>query len=151
MVRERQLGSTTAHDSSGKFAMSPNILQPRSVDRELTWFLQIIPAESNGIDAINFRTMRDSKSVDLERNDDIIHATATSPSAFSANGSMTPGMLTPKELTHEPLTPPELPSSAKSKKGSSPAGLGSRKEIEDQEEVNPFGEFSSVTRDVGDW
>lgn len=28
--------------------------------------LQIVPAESNGVDAINFRTMRDSKSLDFD-------------------------------------------------------------------------------------
>lgn len=91
--------------------------------------------------------MRDSKSVDLERNDDIIHATATSPSAFSGNGSMTPGMLTPKELTHEALTPPEMPTLASGRK-TSPDAKG---EAADKDENNPFGEFSSVTRDVGDW
>ncbi|EIW70149.1 hypothetical protein TREMEDRAFT_43766 [Tremella mesenterica DSM 1558] len=79
----------------------------------------IVPAESNGIDAINFRTIRDSKSLDFERSPilgDMIHAQAGSPSVRT--GSATPGMLTPKELNSE---------------------------------VNPFGEFSSVTRDVGDW
>ncbi|KAK4686391.1 protein-serine/threonine kinase, partial [Tremellales sp. Uapishka_1] len=87
----------------------------------------IIPAESNGIDAINFRTMRDSKSLDFEKRDDadIIHAIAGSASVVE---SSTPGMLTPKELVASP-----------------PGEAGYEKE------KNPFGEFSSVTRDIGDW
>jgi len=90
--------------------------------------------------------MRDSKSVDLERKDDIIHATAQ----FTSNGSTTPGIQTPLEIIRD-LTP-ELPSSTRGRSGSataaSTAGLGRKKEVE---EVNPFGEFSSVTRDIGDW
>ena len=93
--------------------------------------LQIIPAESNGIDAINFRTPRDSKSVDLERKDDIIHAQAGSPSILG--GASTPGMLTPKEIVSSAL----------------PNGQDASNGYD--AEVNPFGEFSSVTRDVGDW
>lgn len=95
--------------------------------------------------------MRDSKSVDLERNDeDIIHATAGSPSLFSGNGQMTPGMLTPKELTHDALTPPEGGPRAggRGRKGS--AGNGNGTIVEDKEK-NPFGDFNSVTRDIGDW
>ena len=91
---------------------------------------QIIPAESNGIDAINFRTLRDSKSVDLERRDDIIHAQAGSPSILT--GSSTPGMLTPKEIVSASVPNDDVP-----------AGYDA--------EINPLGEFSSVTRDVGDW
>jgi protein-serine/threonine kinase len=87
--------------------------------------------------------MRDSKSVDLERNDDIIHATATSPSAFIANGEMTPGILTPKELTDN--LSPELPTAGGGRSRSGSAKSTAR------EEVNPFGDFSSVTRDIGDW
>jgi protein-serine/threonine kinase len=128
MVYFCQLGFVTTHDSS---CMSP----PRSYNIP---DIQIIPAESNGIDAINFRAMRDSKSVDLERNDDIIHATAQ----FTSDGSTTPGIQTPLELIRD-LTP-ELPSS-RSRSGSAAA---KKKEVE---EVNPFGEFSSVTRDIGDW
>jgi protein-serine/threonine kinase len=83
--------------------------------------------------------MRDSKSVDLERNDDIIHATAQ----FTSDGSTTPGIQTPLELIRD-LTP-ELPlSSSRSRSGSA----AKKKEVE---EINPFGEFSSVTRDIGDW
>ncbi|CAD6580124.1 MAG: hypothetical protein TREMPRED_002671 [Tremellales sp. Tagirdzhanova-0007] len=89
----------------------------------------IIPAESNGIDAINFRALRDSKSVDLEVRDDIIHAQAGSPSILA--GSSTPGMLTPSEIISPRFS------------GDAPEGY--------DEEVNPFGDFSSVTRDVGDW
>jgi hypothetical protein len=37
---------------------------------------QIIPAESNGVDAINFRTMRDSKSMDFDRRDDSVRIQA---------------------------------------------------------------------------
>lgn len=56
----------------------------------------IIPAESNGIDTINFRTMRDSKSIDFESGD-VIHGHAgLEPGSTGANS---PGMLTPKELT----------------------------------------------------
>lgn len=92
--------------------------------------------------------MRDSKSVDLERNDDIIHATATSPSAFTQNGHMSPGMLTPKELTDSGLASPEV-SRSRSRSGSAvkSAGSGGGK----ADEKNPFGDFSSVTRDIGDW
>ncbi|RSH93821.1 hypothetical protein EHS25_006469 [Saitozyma podzolica] len=97
----------------------------------------IIPAESNGIDAINFRTIRDSKSVDFERggdfDGDVIHAQAGSPSVTNPG---TPGMLTPKELQG---TTPELP-------GVLP-GPGAK--TAHDKEKNPFGEFSSVTRDVG--
>ena len=91
--------------------------------------IKIIPAESNGIDAINFRALRDSKSVDLEVRDDIIHAQAGSPSILA--GSSTPGMLTPSEIISPRFS------------GDAPEGY--------DEEVNPFGDFSSVTRDVGDW
>lgn len=59
----------------------------------------------------------------------MIHAQAGSPSLFMPG---TPGMLTPKELVGEPGTA-----------GSGAGGLDAEK--------NPFGEFSSVTRDVGDW
>lgn len=76
----------------------------------------IIPAESNGVDTVNFRTIRDSKSVDFERSDDIIQG-----HAGRGNSPSTPGMLTPKEIVN-------------------PNG----------EEKNPFGEFSSVTRDFID-
>jgi protein-serine/threonine kinase len=132
MVYFCQLGFVEAYDSS---CTSP----PRSYNIPNTFpDIQIIPAESNGIDAINFRAMRDSKSVDLERNDDIIHATAQ----FTSDGSTTPGIQTPLELIRD-LTP-ELPSS-RSRSGSAAA---KKKEVE---EVNPFGEFSSVTRDIGDW
>lgn len=89
----------------------------------------IIPAESNGIDAINFRTIRDSKSVDFDRPPhpgDVIHAQAGSASVM---GTATPGMLTPKELT-----------------SGSVGGLQGT-----ASEVNPFEEFSSVTRDVEGW
>lgn len=92
--------------------------------------------------------MRDSKSVDLERKDDndsdIIHATAQ----FTSDGSTTPGIQTPLEIIRD-LTP-ELPSSTRGRSGSATAasGGGRKKEVE---EVNPFGEFSSVTRDIGDW
>jgi len=93
------------------------------------------------VDAINFRTLRDSKSLDLEKNthshltgsDDIIHAQAGSPSVLM--GPSTPGMQTPKELVGD--TP-----------ASTAGGLPSGGPYE--REHNPFGEFSSVTRDVGD-
>ncbi|KAL7424287.1 serine/threonine protein kinase, AGC [Cryptotrichosporon argae] len=95
----------------------------------------IIPAESNGIDTVNFRTIRDSKSVDFERDEsDIIHATAGSPSVAHPS---TPGMLTPKELTADPSASAGLPIP------SAAAGAGNVYE----REKNPFGEFSSVTRD----
>jgi len=96
--------------------------------------IQIIPAESNGIDAINFRAMRDSKSVDLERGDDIIHA-----SAVLSTESLTPGIQTPMELTGGSPSP-EPTSSSRSRSAS-----------KGKEEVNPFGNFSSVTRDIGDY
>lgn len=54
----------------------------------------IIPAESNGIDAVNFRTMRDSKSIDFG-DDDMIHAHA------GQSVSDSPGMLTPRELVED--------------------------------------------------
>ena len=105
--------------------------------------LQIIPAESNGVDAINFRTLRDSKSLDLEKNahaflaagDDIIHAQAGSASVMM--GPSTPGMQTPRELVGD--TP------------SSTGGGALPSEGPYEREHNPFGEFSSVTRDIGDW
>ena len=96
---------------------------------------QIIPAESNGIDAINFRAMRDSKSVDLERGDDIIHA-----SAVLSTESLTPGIQTPMELTGGSPSP-----------STEPIGSRSRSASRGKEEVNPFGNFSSVTRDIGDY
>ena len=96
--------------------------------------IQIIPAESNGIDAINFRAMRDSKSVDLERGDDIIHA-----SAVLSTESLTPGIQTPMELTGGSPSP-EPTSSSRSRSAS-----------KGKEEINPFGNFSSVTRDIGDY
>ena len=112
---------------------------------------QIIPAESNGIDAINFRTLRESKSVDFTSEpvgtsprsgkpvgmEDIIHAMAGSPSAY-IGGNSTPGMLTPKELTGQYDATPSA-----STTGDHTSGF--------ENEPNPFNEFSSVTRDVGDW
>lgn len=98
---------------------------------------QIIPAESNGIDAVNFRTMRESRSVDFGSDlaipmptgpnglrldsRDMIHGMAGSPSAGIPG---TPGMPTPKELN----------------------GRGDM-----EEKGNPFEDFNSVTRDVGDF
>lgn len=106
---------------------------------------KIIPAESNGIDAINFRTLRDSKSMDFERHStsaealgDLIHAQAGSPSVMAPG---TPGMLTPRELVGEGV------SAGSGGQGSGGGAGGGGLEAE----VNPFGEFSSVTRDVGDW
>ncbi len=61
----------------------------------------IIPAESNGIDAVNFRTIRDSKSIDFLDEADIIHGQAGSLSAAAG----TPGMLTPKELAEPEKNP----------------------------------------------
>jgi protein-serine/threonine kinase len=101
--------------------------------------IQIIPAESNGIDAINFRAMRDSKSVDLERGDDIIHATAV-----LSTESLTPGIQTPMELT-QGLSPSPEPQSGTG------TGRGRSSSAPRKEEINPFGEFSSVTRDIGDY
>lgn len=98
---------------------------------------QIIPAESNGIDAINFRAMRDSKSVDLERGDDIIHA-----SAVLSTESTTPGIQTPLELINGSPSPDPSTSTSTSRSRSASRG---------KEEVNPFGNFSSVTRDIGDY
>ena len=103
---------------------------------------QIVPAESNGVDAINFRTMRDSKSLDFDTHgvspiksspelnlpctdhldeQDVIHAHAGNP---SAQEPLTPGISTPKELTGEFK------------------GL----DEPDSKEENPFVEFNSVTR-----
>ncbi|EJT51219.1 serine/threonine-protein kinase nrc-2 [Trichosporon asahii var. asahii CBS 2479] len=84
----------------------------------------IIPAESNGIDTVNFRTIRDSKSIDFTsgalmpdaQGEDIIQGHA----GFPATAPGTPGMATPKELV--PIA----------------------------DEKNPFNEFSSVTRDFID-
>jgi protein-serine/threonine kinase len=84
--------------------------------------------------------MRDSKSVDFDRaspsTEDIIHATAGSPSALT--GTATPGILTPRELTSA-----TTPGTGLGGDGNGPGGY--------EAEVNPFGEFSSVTRDIGDW
>ncbi|KAK8869530.1 hypothetical protein IAR55_000096 [Kwoniella newhampshirensis] len=104
----------------------------------------IIPAESNGIDAINFRTLRESKSVDFDRNEtDIIHAKAGSPSVM---GNSTPGMLTPREITQ-----PSMPSDPSTTPSTSTSGKGGDERNAYDKEKNPFGEFNSVTRDVGDW
>ncbi|WWC69159.1 uncharacterized protein I206_103095 [Kwoniella pini CBS 10737] len=103
----------------------------------------IIPAESNGIDAINFRTLRESKSVDFDRDDvDVIHAKAGNPSVF---GNSTPGMLTPKEIT----TSAETPSSSSISGSVTSNGNGGMNSKD--KEKNPFEEFSSVTRHVGEW
>jgi protein-serine/threonine kinase len=57
----------------------------------------IIPAESNGIDTVNFRTIRDSRSIDFESGD-VIHGHAGA--ATDLGGASTPGMQTPKELSN---------------------------------------------------
>ncbi|ODO02889.1 hypothetical protein I350_05730 [Cryptococcus amylolentus CBS 6273] len=149
----------------------------------------IIPEESNGIDTINFRPLRESKSLDFDKDEltaDIIHAQAGNPSVFGGN---TPGMLTPNELQPTLPSAPPLPSSSTSSQagvdtslagsvaslavstdgsgsgpGSAPtnggqhssaSGSGSlgKKRGQAQSpydlEKNPFGEFSSVTRDFG--
>lgn len=54
-------------------------------------------------------------------------------------GVTTPGMLTPKELTQSLSPDHEITS----KSSGSSNGY--------DKEKNPFGEFSSVTRDIGDW
>jgi protein-serine/threonine kinase len=113
------------------WSLNPKLRRERRTKANNT---QIIPAESNGIDAINFRAMRDSKSVDLERGDDIIHA-----SAVLSTESLTPGIQTPKELTGG-LPSPEPTSGSRSRSAS-----------RGKEEVNPFGNFSSVTRDIGEY
>ncbi|GHJ86107.1 hypothetical protein NliqN6_2509 [Naganishia liquefaciens] len=62
----------------------------------------ICPQASNGVDTVNFRTMRDSKSLDFDKHGTtIIQGQAGSPSAADP---ATPGMLTPKELTLEGAT-----------------------------------------------
>ncbi|BEI89390.1 uncharacterized protein CcaverHIS019_0207520 [Cutaneotrichosporon cavernicola] len=61
----------------------------------------IIPAESNGIDAVNFRTIRDSKSIDFLDESDIILGQAGSVTAVAG----TPGMLTPMELAEPEKNP----------------------------------------------
>ena len=82
--------------------------------------------------------MRDSKSVDLERGDDIIHASAV----LSTETLLTPGIQTPMELT-QGTPPPDLPNGN--------GGRGRSASAPRREEVNPFGEFSSITRDIGDY
>ncbi|KAL7415542.1 kinase-like domain-containing protein [Mrakia frigida] len=80
----------------------------------------IVPATSNGVDAVNFRHLRDSKSLDFEdgpvSSSQLIRGVAGQPSSPG-----TPGFSTPKEL-------------------GSPA----------EKEHNPFGEFTSVTKDYGE-
>ncbi|WVO14175.1 hypothetical protein L204_101806 [Cryptococcus depauperatus] len=97
----------------------------------------IIPEESNGIDAINFRPLRESKSIDFDRKDivDMIHAKAGSPSVL---GNNTPGMLTPNELTQS--------HAAEAASG----GVADASIKGYDHEKNPFEEFSSVTRDFGE-
>ncbi|WWC60801.1 uncharacterized protein I303_103377 [Kwoniella dejecticola CBS 10117] len=109
----------------------------------------IIPAESNGIDAINFRTLRESKSVDFDRDEvDVIHAKAGNPSVF---GNSTPGMLTPKEITTSAETPSSsISGSAHSIANANGGNAGNTGNARDREK-NPFEEFSSVTRHVGEW
>ncbi|WWD01074.1 hypothetical protein V866_008012 [Kwoniella sp. B9012] len=106
----------------------------------------IIPAESNGIDAINFRTLRESKSVDFDRDDgDVIHAKAGNPSVL---GNSTPGMLTPKEITINAETPSSSISGGGIGNNTNGGGAGGNSR---DKEKNPFEEFSSVTRHVGEW
>ncbi|ADV19346.1 serine/threonine-protein kinase nrc-2, putative [Cryptococcus gattii WM276] len=109
----------------------------------------IIPEESNGIDTINFRPLRESKSIDFDRDDlttDIIHAKAGSPSIY---GNATPGMLTPKELVQPTSSSsPSGPGGASGQSSSAMPIPGSVRGYE--KEKNPFGEFSSVTRDFGE-
>jgi len=80
--------------------------------------------------------MRESKSVDFAReapDADVIYALAGSPSIMA--GASSPGMLTPRELTAGYESSPT-------------ASLGVAGY---EKEANPFGEFSSVTRDVRGW
>lgn len=133
VVWQHQLGFIAAHDTSSE--------QLTAVLRVLLLTVQIIPAESNGIDAINFRALRESKSVDFDRDSsapgsdgaalDVIHGKAGSPSVVAPG---TPGMLTPKELQGG-LTP-EMRAAGKTAY---------------ETEVNPFEEFRGVTRDIGDF
>jgi len=101
--------------------------------------------------------LRDSKSLDLDKSPvqsganpsiaDIIHAQAGSPSVFT--GNLTPGMQTPKELVSTPGA--SIPPSSA---GSNGTGLANLPEVPGgnpyDREPNPFGEFSSVTRDFGE-
>jgi protein-serine/threonine kinase len=121
--------------------------------------------------------MRESESVDFERNPptpgstaspllkaggsglatpkgDIIQGHAGSPSVFL--GDTTPGMLTPKELVSTGNTPmteyigeeDESGAAGGGGEGGSTGGGGTNIY---EKEHNPFGQFSSVTRDVGGW
>ncbi|OWZ57156.1 protein-serine/threonine kinase [Cryptococcus neoformans c45] len=111
----------------------------------------IIPEESNGIDTINFRPLRESKSIDFDRDDittDIIHAKAGSP---SVSGNATPGMLTPKELVQTTSSPSPSGGGAGGVSGHSSSAMPIPGSVRGYDkEKNPFGEFSSVTRDFGE-
>lgn len=96
---------------------------------------QIVPASSNGIDAVNFRHLRDSKSLDFDDHGPVsssshfIRGVAGHPPASPG----TPGFQTPTELL--------------SGSGSTPTnGVAGALESE----PNPFGEFSSVTKSYDD-
>ncbi|KAJ9123126.1 hypothetical protein QFC22_001317 [Naganishia vaughanmartiniae] len=77
----------------------------------------ICPQASNGIDTVNFRNMRDSKSLDFDKHETVqtLQGQAGSPSAADPG---TPGILTPRELV-----------------------------VDGAPEPNPFHQFTSVTRE----
>ncbi len=94
---------------------------------------------SNGIDAINFRALRESKSVDFDRDSsaagsngaalDVIHGKAGSPSVVRAR-----------------YTRHAHPERAA---GRLTAEMRAAGKTAYETEVNPFEEFRGVTRDIG--
>lgn len=98
----------------------------------------IVPAYSNGLDAINFRNVRESKSLNLDRQDPAQQAAAVAQSQAVASTVMA-GAAAP------------LPTRGASKTVmTAVAGKGQVEEAGDAVEANPFSGFNSITLQHGD-
>ncbi|KAG8880109.1 hypothetical protein FRB98_005333 [Tulasnella sp. 332] len=104
----------------------------------------IVPATSNGIDAVNFRQMRESKSMDLDRHLDSNHPNASTANMRGIAGSGASPSSTPDlRSTDDGLEPPPTPGTGNFRTHGpllSPKLMSSSPTDEDL-----FGAFSSVT------
>ncbi|CED84156.1 pkinase-domain-containing protein [Phaffia rhodozyma] len=87
----------------------------------------IVPATSNGVDAVNFRHIRDSKSLDFEEHGPVAPSQLIRGVAGHPITPGTPGFPSPPELVDASGLPAPL-----------------------EAEHNPFGEFTSVTKSYDD-
>lgn len=72
----------------------------------------IVPATSNGVDAVNFRQMRESRSMDLDRHLDSNPHNSTNMRGVAGAGAGGPGSTPDLRSTDDGLEPPPTPGTA---------------------------------------